>query len=238
VTALLVALSAFSFLFGGGDAGGCARAEQQADVLVQRIRAEWPLRGSGDPVSIYIQGLGDRLARRAGLGSGWHFYVVRNLSPNAFALGAGHFVVNDGLFSLVRNESQLAAVLAHEMSHDRAGHFCRRPASHGEKFNVGSLTQTFDITREEEADAMAVDLLADAGFDPGAMESVLRCIARSAPRSSRGALRERIEALDRRGVRGRLGAVPDSRGVREARGEVLSDLPGDGGSEGSGRGCE
>jgi predicted Zn-dependent protease len=237
VTALVIALSAFSFLFGGGGADPCAAEGRHAQAAVERIRTEWPLRGSGDPVSVYVQELGERLARRAGVTSRshWQFYVVRNLAPNAFALGGGHFVVNDGLFTLVRDESELAAVLAHEMSHDLAGHFCRKDSPDSETFSVGSLTQHFDRAAESQADAMAVGLLTDAGFDPGAMEEVLRCIARSAPPSSRAALQVRIDILARRGVRARHSVVPESREFREARREVMSDLPGTSGGSRSSR---
>jgi predicted Zn-dependent protease len=226
----MIALSAFSFLFGGGDAGTCADESLHAQAVMQRIRTDWPLRGAGDPVSVYVQGMGDRLARRAGVEqtSGWHFYVVRNLAPNAFALGAGHFVVTDGLFALVNSESELAAVLAHEMSHDLAGHFCRKDSRHSETFSVGALTQDFDPAAEAQADSLAVGLLEGAGFDPGALATVLRCIAARSPPSNRAELQTRIDLLARRGLTGRQVAAPDSRGFRDARREVLSDLPGTG----------
>jgi predicted Zn-dependent protease len=230
VTALVIALSAFSFLFGGGDADTCADESWHAQAVMRRIRMDWPLRGAGDPVSVYVQGLGGRLARRARVErtSGWHFYVVRNLAPNAFALGAGRFVVTDGLFALVRNESELAAVLAHEMSHDLAGHFCRKDSPDSETFSVGSLTQDFDPAAEAQADSLAVGLLEGAGFDPGALATVLRCIAARSPPSNRAELQVRIDLLARRGLTGRRVAAPNSRGFREARREVLSDLPGTG----------
>ena len=226
----MIALSALSLLFGAGDADNCADEGRHAQAVLQRIRADWPLRGAGDPVAVYVQGLGDRLARRAGVErtSGWRFYVVRNLAPNAFALGAGHFVVTDGLFALVQNESELAAVLAHEMSHDLAGHFCRRDSPHSETFSVGSLTQELDPAAEAQADSLAVGLLEAAGFDPGALATVLRCIAARSPPSNRAELQTRIDLLARRGLTGSQIAARDSRGFREARREVLSDLPGTG----------
>jgi beta-barrel assembly-enhancing protease len=237
----MIALSAFSFLFGGRDADTCADVSRHAQAVMQRIRTDWPLRGAGDPVSVYVQGLGDRLARRAGVErtSAWHFYVVRNLAPNAFALGAGHFVVTDGLFALVQNESELAAVLAHEMGHDLAGHFCRGDAPDSETFSVGSLTQEFDPAAEAQADALAVDLLKGAGFDPGALPTVLRCIAARSSPANRAELQTRIHLLANRGLTGGRQATSDSRGFREARREVLSDLPGTGSALGySRRPCE
>jgi predicted Zn-dependent protease len=228
VTALMIALSALSFLFGGGDADTCPDETRHARAVLQRIRTDWPLRSAGDPVSVYVQGLGSRLARGAGLErtSRWHFYVVRNLTPNAFALGAGHFVVTDGLFALVKSESELAAVLAHEMSHDLAGHFCRKDSPDSESFSVGSLTQRFDPAMEAQADSLAVGLLEGAGFDPDALATVLRCIAARSPPASRTELQTRIDLLARRGLAVSNGSDAGSRGFREARQEVLEDLPG------------
>jgi predicted Zn-dependent protease len=51
----------------------------------------------------------------------YEFYVLRDPSPNAFALPNGHVYVNTGMLARLADEDQLAAVLAHEISHV-AGH--------------------------------------------------------------------------------------------------------------------
>jgi predicted Zn-dependent protease len=51
----------------------------------------------------------------------YEFYVLRDPSPNAFALPNGHVYVNTGMLARLDDEDQLAAVLAHEISHV-AGH--------------------------------------------------------------------------------------------------------------------
>lgn len=47
----------------------------------------------------------------------WRFRTARDPQPNAFALPNGSIYVTTGLLALMDNESQLAAVLAHELTH-------------------------------------------------------------------------------------------------------------------------
>jgi predicted Zn-dependent protease len=42
--------------------------------------------------------------------------VVDDQTPNAFALPGGKVAVNVGLFKVVQNDDQLAAVLGHEIA--------------------------------------------------------------------------------------------------------------------------
>lgn len=156
----------------------------------------------------------------------WRFDVARNLAPSAFAAGDGYVVLTDGLVAFVRDESQLAAVLAHEMAHVLLGHFCRPGRPGGKDYQVGTLVQHYDAAAEEEADIKAVQILQRAGFDPGAMASLLWCLADSTP-SFRNQLNRRLQALERRAL-ARSGTAPkrDSRGFREARRLVEEDFEG------------
>jgi Flp pilus assembly protein TadD len=47
----------------------------------------------------------------------WKFRALRDPVPNAFALPNGSIYINMGLLALLDNEDQLAAVLAHEVTH-------------------------------------------------------------------------------------------------------------------------
>ena len=47
----------------------------------------------------------------------WRFRALRDPQPNAFALPNGSIYVTTGLMTLIDNESQLAAILAHELTH-------------------------------------------------------------------------------------------------------------------------
>jgi len=214
----------FSGLFGGGD-GHCHDADEQAVRTMRRIAEQWPLRMVEDPVSEYVQRIGLRLARVVDpqYRQPWDFYVLRNTEPIAFAVGDGHFLVSDGLIAFVRNESQLAAVLAHEISHQSLGHFCRQISQAMERIDRGTVVQQYALRTEEEADREAIHLLIAAGFDPAAMESVLRCLDRL-PEMTGPDLEKRVRALRRRGTPGEGGGNTNAAEFRRVRELVAEDL--------------
>ena len=64
----------------------------------------------------------------------WRFRVLRDPQPNAFALPNGSIYITTGLLSLVDNESQLAAVIAHELTHVMRRHTYVQNRSNRKKF--------------------------------------------------------------------------------------------------------
>ena len=69
-------------------------------------------------VDNYVDSLGRRLASAApGEPYPYHFKVVNDPAINAFALPGGPIYVNRGVIEAADSESQLAGVLAHEISH-------------------------------------------------------------------------------------------------------------------------
>lgn len=168
----------------------CSDDHQSANEVFQRIENEWPLRSSGDEVTQYIQNLGVHLAQLKGYGNAfsWHFSVVRNLAPNAFSIGGGYVFVTEGAINFAETESELVAILAHEVGHELAGHFCvvqdsafaimyddffrSKPEQH--RVGVGSLTQVIDVGKEQQADRIALSILKAGGYDPTAMLNLAR----------------------------------------------------------------
>jgi len=64
----------------------------------------------------------------------WKFRALRDPQPNAFALPNGSIYVTTGLMTLIDNESQLAAVLAHELTHVMRRHTYSANRSNRKKF--------------------------------------------------------------------------------------------------------
>jgi beta-barrel assembly-enhancing protease len=153
---------------------------------------------SDDPeISNYLQTLGQRLVSHTDEpGMNFHFFVVSDPTINAFAVPGGYIGVNTGLILAAENESELASVLAHEISHITQRHIPRMLAeqqrttmpamaamlaaillaSRGGEAAVALTTATlaqkgisFTRANEEEADRIGIRLLADSGFDPRAM---------------------------------------------------------------------
>lgn len=199
---------------GGGRVFGqvCPEEQTRARAVAIRVNEEWPQRPGGDEVARYLQGLGERLGRATAAGTGidWRFITLRDRAAFAFAIGFGYIYVADGILTFARTESEVAAVLAHEIGHQLAGHFCRRPAPRdgllrrGETVQapIGSLNQVIDLGKELEADRLALGILGAAGFDPRAMYTVAERLPESAAYGHGQGDNRRLAALEQRLGRG------------------------------------
>ncbi len=76
-----------------------------------------------DPaVAGYVQRVGSRLAAASDRKLPYEFTVLNSSVPNAWALPGGKIGVNRGLLTALTSESELAAVLGHEIVHAAARH--------------------------------------------------------------------------------------------------------------------
>ena len=122
-------------------------------------------------------------------GTSWEVVVFKDDTPNAFALPGGKMGVYTGMLKVAENQSQLAAVLGHEVGHVLAQHGNERMSQQqltnvalaaaagsghvdaatmqalGLGAQVGILLP-YSRTQESEADIIGLDLMAKAGFDP------------------------------------------------------------------------
>jgi predicted Zn-dependent protease len=118
-----------------GDASAASLSDTQERTIGNRIMREVridPLYVEDPDVSDYINALGSRLlAGVEGPRRDIDFFVVQDDSVNAFALVGGHIGVHTGLLTLTQNESELAGVMAHEISHIVQRHQAR--AIHGSR---------------------------------------------------------------------------------------------------------
>jgi len=74
----------------------------------------------------YINTLGRRITRYTTLGEdGFHFFFVDDPSINAFAGPGGYIGIHTGLVTTSESESELAAVMAHEVAHVTQQHLAR-----------------------------------------------------------------------------------------------------------------
>lgn len=125
----------------------------------------------------------------------WETAVFVDNEPNAFALPGGKVGVNTGIFTVAKNQDQLAAVLGHEIGHVISRHHEERitrqmgaqtglgilGALAGAAYGSGAANavnqfggmtaQTMFLlpgsrTQESEADVVGQRLMAQAGFDP------------------------------------------------------------------------
>ena len=155
-----------------------------------------------DKLQAYINRLGWWLAQQTERPDfPWHFGVLDSDTVNAFAAPGGYVFITKGLLLRMRNEAELAGVMAHEISHVLRKHHLnaiQKTAQLGLAADAASLAinnsdnaylkdkaitagseilaRGLDKDDEFEADRMGVVIAARAGYDPYGLPSVLQTL--------------------------------------------------------------
>jgi hypothetical protein len=180
---------------------GWNRFSPQDDVTLGKraaTDAEKQLPLCNEPkVDAYLTQLGTRLAQKlptGGVQYPFEFHCVNDKAINAFALPGGYVFINRGAIEAADNEAQLAAVMAHELSHVALRHGTNQAtkamlaetglgifgAVFGDttggallttlgNFTAGGVLLRYSRTAESQADVMGTQVLYDAGYDTRAM---------------------------------------------------------------------
>ncbi|HEU5282878.1 MAG TPA: M48 family metalloprotease [Burkholderiales bacterium] len=211
--ALLIAPARAETLPELGDSSQTVLSAQQerqlGESIMRRIRASKHF--LDDPeVGDYINGLGYRLvAQSPNAGQAFEFFLVDDPSINAFALPGGFIGAHTGLIVNADSESELAAVLAHEVAHVTQRHIARMfqqqkqagmaslaaialavlaarsspdlasAAMAGAQYATIQTQLNFSRDNEREADRVGVQVLERSGLDPRAMPSFLERLQRA-----------------------------------------------------------
>lgn len=131
----------------------------------------------------------------------WHFGVLDTSSVNAFATPGGYVFITRGLLLRMRDESELAGVLAHEISHVVEKHalntmrkdallgkasdaLSRNKPDYAKLVSAGTEIFARGLDKEDEyaADRMGVVLSARAGYDPYGLPAVLQTLSSINPK--------------------------------------------------------
>ncbi len=92
-----------------------------------------------DPVVVeYVNRVGQNLVRNSDAKVPFTIKVIDSDEVNAFALPGGFFYVNSGLILRAQEESELAGVMAHEISHVTARHGTKQ-ATKGEMMQLATI---------------------------------------------------------------------------------------------------
>lgn len=148
----------------GQSAGRVMRISTSREIEIGEAMGRRIEAGQRMPAELnaYVSAVGQRLVkhvRRQDLR--WRFRVIDAPVVNAFALPGGSVYVYKGLLDELRDESQLAALLGHEMAHADLYHCADR-------FQPGGLAAiAYSQNQERDADALGFELAVKAGYDAG-----------------------------------------------------------------------
>ncbi len=132
----------------------------------------------------------------------YEFHLLAdNQTINAFALPGGQIFITEGLLDKLKNEDQLAGVLAHEIGHVIARHGAEHLAKqrltqgltsatviatgdHGSGQMAAIMGQLVNMkygrSDEIESDVLGVRFMSEAGYDPNELIGVMEILAESA----------------------------------------------------------
>jgi predicted Zn-dependent protease len=118
------------------DLGESSRAELSPQLehkigesIMNEIRLREPSYVDDPEINDYLAQLGRRLVEASSNPTGeFHFFAIRDNTVNAFAMFGGYIGVNTGTILTAQSESELAGVLAHEISHVTQSHLARQIA--------------------------------------------------------------------------------------------------------------
>ncbi|MGE5239694.1 MAG: M48 family metallopeptidase [Chloroflexota bacterium] len=143
-----------------------------------------------------LQTIGGRMVKASSASGGdWEFVVFRGNQINAFVVPGNKVGFFEGMFAAARNDSQIAAVLGHEIGHINAQHPAERIAAAFAKqvgltivlaaLRAGDVQYANEIAgllgagleygvilpysrrQEQEADRLGLEYMARAGYAPG-----------------------------------------------------------------------
>lgn len=147
----------------------------------------------------------------------WRIVLGKDRTINAFALPGGYFGLHLGMIAAIENESELAAVLAHELAHASQRHLYRLSIRQNRlspwmlgAMILGTLAATrnpeaanaiivggqaagiqsqlnFSREMEREADRIAFGILTDAGFAPSGLVTMFEKLQRANQHNDNGA---------------------------------------------------
>ena len=174
-----ILLLAAAFAFGAApfvladdlpDLGESARADLSPQLerrigesIMNDIRLREPSYVDDAEINDYLSRLGNRLvSASANPGGDFHFFAIRDNTVNAFAMFGGFIGVNTGTLLTAQSESELAGVVAHEISHVTQSHLARQISNQKQNSIASMITMAVGILAARSNSQVAGAAIASA----------------------------------------------------------------------------
>ena len=148
----------------------------------------------------YVNLVGNAVARQSGRSVQYHFAILDTEVVTAVSLPGGYIFITRGALANLKNEAELAGVLAHEVAHIDRRHLEKEvraqktadfakseAATHvpagAELVNIAGTIVTRALTlqvsrdKESEADKVGTEISSKAGYDPAGLRNFLQFLA-------------------------------------------------------------
>ena len=240
--ALVASLFAGCATLGGANYYSVDQEWEAGRQLEAQLRQELPITNDAT-LTRYVNEMGQRMVRQTSLGNRpWRFYVVRDEAINAFNVPGGLVYINTGLIAQVGSASELAGAIAHEVAHGAERHGTQR-LSKAQDANLiagavlgdsGGLERlgaqiaaqgafaSFSRSDEREADAVGVQIMARAGYDPDGLADLLERLASQEQGGGVQFFRSHPLSSERMQTVRQLARRYDSQGLRSNDGQFAS----------------
>lgn len=187
--ALLIFLFSFDFACAETDPD-LTKEREIGQKIVKQIEEQWPLvaePATTSKLEMIVNRLEPYMQRRID----WEVRVVQSEELNAFCLPGGFIFFTTGILKKLETDSELAAVMAHEMIHADRKHGLKM-AAEAEKVTLGAIavmllsggaaapvilaqvaqvaiTSSYTLELESEADRLGLEALIQSGYSPTGM---------------------------------------------------------------------
>lgn len=173
---------------------GLEKERKIGQKALAEIEKSWPL--EADPARLArLRMILNRLEPHMERRIPYEIRIVKTEALNAFCLPGGFIFFTSGILDLLKTDSEIAAVMAHEMTHADRSHGLKMAAK-SQAVSLAALavmllsggaaapvvlaqvaqvtiTNSYTMEFEKEADSNGLDVLVAAGYHPGGMITLL-----------------------------------------------------------------
>jgi predicted Zn-dependent protease len=173
---------------------------QIGQQMIGQVAQEFKEYTASPELISYVRSVGAKVVTQAERRNelNYQFYILDNTEVNAFTIPGGTIFITSEALKYIKNEAELAGVLAHEVGHNERRHpassIKRALAAQGLAEGalregdsallqiIGNITldlilKGFDRNQEKQADETGTSLIAKLNYDPNALSSFLKTLS-------------------------------------------------------------